>query len=182
MTFRSRLISGACMFPRLTRAALRIVSPILPYRAIFNEIVSGCGGKFVHSARLGNGMPVSVYFGDVVGYGIATEGWYEPKIVDLLRPYLRPEVHFFDVGAHVGQYSLLASPLVAQVHAFEANPDTAKLLRRNVSRNGLANVLVNETAVVEKPGGMISFYDGPAGNSGGASLHGWREGIPSADD
>ncbi len=57
---------------------------------------------------------------------------------------------FVDVGAHVGQYTLVASPIVGPtggVHAFEPDPDTFSLLARNVAANQLRNVHANREAL-----------------------------------
>lgn len=51
--------------------------------------------------------------------------------------HVKPGMVFFDVGAHYGFYTLLASVLVGpggQVHAFEPTPDTYAVLRENACR------------------------------------------------
>ena len=58
----------------------------------------------------------------------------------------------FDVGAHVGEYTLLAAAQGAVVHAFEANPSSAALLRANVARNRLPTVTVHEVAASDREG------------------------------
>jgi FkbM family methyltransferase len=57
---------------------------------------------------------------------------------------------FFDVGAHIGEYTLLAAARGATVHAFEPNPANAAFLRANVASNGLTNVTVHEAAVSDR--------------------------------
>lgn len=55
-----------------------------------------------------------------------------------------------DVGAHIGEYTILAAFRLAntgQVHAFEPNPEVIELLRYNISLNGFQNVKVNQAAV-----------------------------------
>ncbi len=57
---------------------------------------------------------------------------------------------FFDVGAHFGYYSLLASTLVGKagaIHAFEPTPSTFEVLRRNADE---PNVRVDNVALWTK--------------------------------
>lgn len=56
----------------------------------------------------------------------------------------------FDVGAHIGYYSLLLSRLVGvagRVMSFEPVPYTYSFLAHNLRRNGAANVLARQVAV-----------------------------------
>ncbi|MEW5805350.1 MAG: FkbM family methyltransferase [Patescibacteria group bacterium] len=66
---------------------------------------------------------------------------------------------FFDVGAHLGFYSLLAGKLVGgngRVHAFEPTPRTFLFLRKNIDNK--TNFFVNQLACWEKTG-EIEFTD-----------------------
>jgi len=68
---------------------------------------------------------------------------------------------FLDVGAHFGEYTLMASRQVGpsgQVHAFEPQPDICALLERNVTLNGAENVTVNGCAVADRDGEM-TFWE-----------------------
>ena len=84
---------------------------------------------------------------EAVSNEIATKGVYELDFTLALIQLLEPGMVFFDIGAHRGYFSLLASRLVGdngQVHAFEPTPETFLLLsqnvqlRQNVSCNNLA--------------------------------------------
>lgn len=82
-------------------------------------------------------------------------GTYERAVQDALVRLLRPGAVFWDVGAHVGFFSLLAARLVGgagRVHAFEPVPANAGRLRRNLERSGFANVAVHRLALAEAPG------------------------------
>lgn len=164
--------AGAC--PGLSRGLLRVLSPALPNRWIFNRIIQRCGGTFVTRARLGNGMHVRVLLGDMVGCHIWASGFYEPHLVRLVQSYLTPDTVFFDVGAHVGQYTLLSAPLVAEVHSFEPTPTTFKLLKANVESNRLGNVQANQCAVSDYDG-TAELYLADAGNVGKNSLLGFPD-------
>jgi len=102
------------------------------------------------TTRLGNGMKIKVAWNDHVGRHIFERGYYEEPTVNVIAALLRPGMVFFDVGAHVGQYTLVASGLVGeqgQVHSFEPDPDTFGWLAENVAQNGLRNVFINPLAV-----------------------------------
>ncbi|MGA2131865.1 MAG: FkbM family methyltransferase [Bryobacteraceae bacterium] len=106
-------------------------------------------------ARLGNGMTIRVLWGQIVGTGILVNGYHEPHTTRVFEKLLRPGMTFVDVGAHVGQYTLLAAGLVGpqgRVHSFEPDPRTFALLQHNVSANGLTNVTINHCAVAATTG------------------------------
>lgn len=58
-------------------------------------------------------------------------GFYEPETVAIIREHLKAGDVFFDVGAHVGYFSVLAAALGARVLAFEANLSNYEYLVRN---------------------------------------------------
>ena len=80
-------------------------------------------------------------------------GLHEPNEMGFVLHFLRPGDVFYDVGANVGSYSLLAAAAGAHVHAFEPSPATAAWLRRNIDANGLhETVRVHECALGAAPG------------------------------
>lgn len=168
---RAAVLDFATRHKRFCRSVLAGFAPMLPPKWVICELVSRCGGYFPTNSKLGNGMPVRLFLGDLVAYHIATGGWYEPHIIEIFQKSLTPDTVFFDVGAHIGQYSLCAAPVVRSVHAFEANSKTIKLLRYNVESNHLANVVVNHTAVCDYVG-VSTFHESDAYNPGASSLHG----------
>lgn len=85
---------------------------------------------------------------EAVSSEIALSGVYEPALTILLIQILEPGSVFFDVGAHRGYFTLLASRLVGasgQVHAFEPTPGTFQMLQENTSH--LPQVKLNQNAV-----------------------------------
>lgn len=82
-------------------------------------------------------------------------GRWEVAESDLLRRWLRPEMTFVDVGAHVGYMTLLGARAVGPagwVVAVEASPANAALLRANVAANRVGNVEVLEGAASDRSG------------------------------
>jgi len=69
-------------------------------------------------------------------------GTYEPVVMNYLREVLTREMTFFDIGAHLGCYVLLAASRVRRVIAFEPVSRNWQVLLQNVQRNGLDNVTV----------------------------------------
>ncbi|TXH00523.1 MAG: FkbM family methyltransferase [Candidatus Moraniibacteriota bacterium] len=78
------------------------------------------------------------------------QGESEPLTNRFLRSFLRPGMSFWDVGAHIGEHTLLAACAVGatgEIHAFEPSPATFALLTANVESNGLTTVTLNQQAV-----------------------------------
>jgi FkbM family methyltransferase len=122
--------------------------------------------------RLVNGMPIEVDPRDVIGAEILRSYMWESETVRFVWGWLRAGMTVLDVGAHVGQYTLLASGLVGpagRVIAFEPHPVLGPVLRRNVSRAGGQNVTVLPVALGRAPGPATLVLH-PPDNFGGSSL------------
>lgn len=64
-------------------------------------------------------------------------GLHEFEEMMFLLHFLREQDHFFDIGANVGSYSILANAHVgAKTNSFEPLPATVELLKNNKSING----------------------------------------------
>jgi len=87
-------------------------------------------------------------------------GIYEPQLQQLLVNYLTAGSTFFDIGANVGLYSLLAARLVetGKIVAFEPDPLNVVFLNRHLTLNRITNVQVYEAAVTDHVG-CDSFSD-----------------------
>ena len=78
------------------------------------------------------------------------EGGGEPGVQAALREHLRPGMTFYDVGANIGFFALLAARLVGErgrVVAFEADPEVAARLREHIVRNQFSWITAEENAV-----------------------------------
>jgi FkbM family methyltransferase len=87
-------------------------------------------------------------------------GSYESIKQKQLFKYLKPGMVVYDIGAHVGFYTLLFSKAVGSqgmVYAFEPFPDNVIFLRKHHHLNKLANIIVEEYAIGDA-NGEVNFY------------------------
>jgi putative colanic acid biosynthesis glycosyltransferase WcaI len=87
-------------------------------------------------------------------------GCHESHVQKAILDVLEPGMTFWDIGAHIGFFTLLAARLVGRdgvVHAFEPNPEARHRLRRNLVLNGYQHVIVHSEAVTGR-GGRASLY------------------------
>lgn len=85
-------------------------------------------------------------------------GLYEPSMRELVCALLRPGDVMFDLGAHVGYFTIAGAKRVGAqgaVHAFEALPANADALQANVRANQMRNVHVNRVAVADASGSIL---------------------------
>jgi FkbM family methyltransferase len=101
-------------------------------------------------------------------------GFYERSKQDLIARTVKPSSVFYDVGANVGIYSLLASMLVGsgKVFAFEPLPRNVEFLREHLRINAISNVELVPVAVSDKVGSAqfdveATGYMGHLTSSGG---------------
>ena len=87
------------------------------------------------------------------------QGEAEPAVQSILAERLRPGMVFYDLGANIGLFTLLAARRVGasgKVLSFEPDPEISVRLRRNIERNGYGNVTVMEMGVWSASG-QINF-------------------------
>jgi FkbM family methyltransferase len=88
-------------------------------------------------------------------------GLHEFVEMAFLLHLLRSGDLFLDIGANVGSYTILASKVCgARSIAFEPDPTTAVALRRNVSLNGIENLVDVEQIALGAETGEIAFTVG----------------------
>jgi FkbM family methyltransferase len=99
-------------------------------------------------------------------------GVYERETVELFLRLVKPGMTVVDIGANVGQYTLLANSVVGasgSVHAFEANSRNATKLRANLAQNDSSRVEVNAVALSDTVG-TVTLYSANNDNAGEHSL------------
>lgn len=86
-------------------------------------------------------------------------GFFEADLTNFFINFLKEGDVFFDVGAHVGYYSVLASSLIGEsgfVHSFEPTPRTFGSLKLNMLNK--KNSKINNLAVLDVDS-KINFFD-----------------------
>jgi FkbM family methyltransferase len=93
-------------------------------------------------------------------------GTYEIPIQHIFTEYLKAGDVFYDVGANVGFFSIIAAKLVGdngQVYAFEPGSSNAVAVRHNAQLNNFNHIEVIEKAVSDKSGAgqlLLAKYSG----------------------
>jgi FkbM family methyltransferase len=83
------------------------------------------------------------------------EGNYEASVERILLSNLRPGSVFYDVGAHIGVFSLIAARnlgVQGSVFAFEPDPSNVRRIKEHASRNQLNAIRIIPKAVSSTDG------------------------------
>jgi FkbM family methyltransferase len=86
---------------------------------------------------------------------------YEPTFYHAFIQPIEPGMTVFDIGAHIGLFTLAAAKRVGregQVFAFEPCQETVALLKRHIHLNGWQDRVEVITAVVSEVNGVVPFY------------------------
>jgi len=137
--------------------------PRRPYPVVTGPL-KGC--KFILGSLAGEGGGASVYF-----------GLMEPGQSTIVVEKLHRGGRFFDIGANVGYYTLLASRVTGEkgeVVAVEPLPRNLGMLRQHVNINHLKNVEVVPAAVSESVGKKF-FSEGDSTATGRLDTRGHIE-------
>lgn len=128
-------------------------------------------GQCILKSPLGIYLEINPSYDSGVEQALYWYGTYENGVLDFLQKNLNANDTFIDVGANIGLMSIYVSKLPQKVttHAFEANPNTFEILKRNVQLNDSEEIVLHEIALGEKEGEGI-IYEDQAQNRGGASL------------
>lgn len=90
---------------------------------------------------------MNVVFPEIVSCFLYRYGFFEPDLTRIVIDSVNPGDVVFDIGTHLGYYSLLTSHLVGpqgQVHSFEPTRHTHEVVRSNVQARG--NVTLTNAA------------------------------------
>jgi len=163
----------ASLSDRLAHAFLRYAAPLNSLRRlpVLGDCLSWLGEKIVPRdkrtwAQVESGPATGIWLNLNPRTGLdAFRGAFEPEVQDALRRYLRPGMTFYDLGANIGFFSLLAARLVGEqgrVIAFEADPEIAARLREHIHRNAFRCLTVIEKAVWSKASKVLFERIDPA--------------------
>jgi FkbM family methyltransferase len=107
-------------------------------------------------------------------------GLFEPEVQEITSRCLAPGDVMWDVGAHIGFLSAIASRAVGpagRVVAYEPLPQNLDRLRHTVETNGLTNVTIREVAVSSSVG-VSTFYLHASTTMGGLAF---ASGVPQIE-
>jgi FkbM family methyltransferase len=143
---------------RLSHLLLRYGSPLSGLRRVplLGDFLSWTGRKLVPRDSL---VWIQIQQGTCEGLWIRLnprtgqniqKGIGEPEVQQALLDHLRPGMTFYDLGANIGFFSLMAARLVGpngRVISFEADPEIAVRLRDNFSQNQLTHAHLEQKAI-----------------------------------
>jgi FkbM family methyltransferase len=90
-------------------------------------------------------------------------GYNEPSVIKWWKTNVDDSTVVYDIGAHIGIYSLLAAVRGAEVHAFEPDNNAVSRIRDQAATNDVTDsILVNES-VVSDTDCEVSFYKDGSG-------------------
>lgn len=138
-----------------------IASPVSPIARHAKKLTWSLRRRFSPTRTIilpfDDGLKITVRPLDRLGRRILLDGYSEPALAAFLDTYLRPGMTYFDVGAHFGQYVLVAAKRVGRagsVHAFEPTSETYLQLEANLRLNSFPWVVANRNAVFDQVGEM----------------------------
>lgn len=116
-----------------------------------------------------NNRKTKIYLNKRFGYvdfHIFKNGIYEQHIVDDIRTVLSKDKVLLDIGANIGQHSLLLAPYCKQIFAFEPIPDVYHEFSESIKKNNYKNIKLFNTAIGDRSETKsFNFMTGHAGMS-----------------
>jgi len=108
------------------------------------------------------------------------QGIYERGTTEIFKKVTKRGMTVFDIGAHIGYYTLLARSLVGSegiVYAFEPHPENYERLKENIEINGYTNCYPINKAVSDKMGKTRLYLHSDSGRSSLLQLEGGNKWI-----
>lgn len=163
-------------------SANRLLGSALRFYLQHSPVVRG-QGRMVHGwrslwrgqerlARIPPGVHMSLDLSDYVQREIFFNGTYEPEVVSFVNNFLKSGMCFIDVGANVGQYTLIAAALVGRegrVYSFEPSRLNYERLTKNIALNEFPQITPERMALYDRCG-EASFFAEEEENWGQSSL------------
>jgi FkbM family methyltransferase len=162
-----KVVRGYTMHSPLERGKGRLVEMTRKWTVPDHMITEKVGDSYIMELDLSDLIQRNIYF----------FGYYEPHFASALKQVLRPSDIFVDVGANVGQFSLIAAGAVGEsgkVIAIEPEPNNFEQLKKNFQLNLLINSKAFNLAAGKQRGEVDLFVRGREGgftNRGVHSLH-----------
>ncbi|MBM4431635.1 MAG: FkbM family methyltransferase [Chloroflexi bacterium] len=134
--------------------------------------------KMEVGATLDRTLLLSLQLDRWIDYNMYVLGIYEAPLAAFFRGSLEADSVFLDIGAYIGQYTLLAAKHApaGRVIAVEPHPESRQRLQANVARNSLSNVRILPWAAGQATSHLSFVLSEQAYNSG---LAGQNEPAPA---
>lgn len=110
------------------------------------------------------GSKIVIWTGENIGRKIFFLNDFEGEQIDIFAKLVDKKTIFYDIGANIGVYALVAGGVGAKVFAFEPSPNVLPYLKKNIELNEYDISLVPE-AIGDKRG-EIPFYISTKENMG----------------
>jgi len=134
-----------------------------PFKPIYRRILESIAGGRIPFLKLN----ISTFWGDHMQIILPERsssymfkfGFWEEDVTAMMLKYLKSGDIFFDIGAHIGYFTLLGSRLVGpsgQVHSFEPSNWAFTTLKHNVHNKN--NCTLNKKAAYSQETNL-TFYD-----------------------
>jgi FkbM family methyltransferase len=121
----------------------------------------------VWTAKTEDGFVMRLDRHDAVQSHILTHGFWDREVSEALKSTLKPSDVFYDVGANIGYFSLLAAHLgVRNIVAFEPLARLARRAEENVALNGFSDIVRVVPLGLGEARGAVQYQPGPDWNSG----------------
>jgi FkbM family methyltransferase len=157
------VFSSARRLPWLFRPVVRAIFRMYPYRAtphwVLRHLKEMLGIRTSRKMKV-EGFTIETDPFDGPGLEFWQSGLTEPETQELFLTILRPGMVLLDVGAYVGQFTLISSRATSgdiRIFSFEPTPEVFRQLRRNIQANKCAHVTCIQAALSDKPG-KAKFY------------------------
>lgn len=115
------------------------------------------------------GKIVKIYLNPKFGFVdkvIFKNGIYEKEIVDDIVNSLTKDSVMLDIGANIGQHSLLAASYCKEIHAFEPIPEVFKQFQKSVAVNGFTNLHLYNIGISDRKTSLhFNYITNHAGSS-----------------
>lgn len=134
------------------RAAMKRARRVPIIRSITNRLSAGVASA--HGERIWRQTRIGWMKFEPVWEGLVVIGDcdIEPETRPVFDAHLHENTVFYDVGAHIGYYTLLAATRGKQVFSFEPDPENFQIVQEVVARNNLSNVSAVSAAVSDTNG------------------------------
>ncbi len=141
-------------------------------RALVNKFLIGVPqSSTICPTRYGFSLIVDPTSSETVDRDVYFKGTYEAGTLYVMKKCLKRGDVFIDVGSYIGLMTIAASKFVGSdgaVHAFEPNPETFQILKKNIEINHVHNVFLYNLALGSRKEEAL-IYSNPA-KRGSASL------------